>query len=124
MSKDLLWFGYLEIGDKSTPVAREPKLNTSNPSTIYLYNLLRNEFIEYKLDIVKSKLREFTEDEAGLNKEVKKAYIKAVKDFTPRGKIISIPDKHTNKPPTAKQKKAEELKKIAEDDNDTVADDD
>ncbi len=123
MSKDILWFGYLEIGEKSTPVVSEPKLNTSNPETIYLFNLLRNEIIEYKRSIVEPKLREFTADETDLLKEVKKGYIKAVKDFSPRGKILSIPDKHTSKPPTAKQKKAAELEKIPAEDNDDVVDD-
>lgn len=123
MSKDSLWFGYLEIGEKSTAVAREPKLNTAKPDTIYLYNFLRNEIIEYKRDIVEPKLREFSKDEADLNKELKKAFIKAVKDFTPRGKVQTVPDKHTGKPPSAKQKKAEALEDINVENDNNVIDD-
>lgn len=120
MSKDALWFGYLEIGDKSTPVALEPKLNTSNPETLYLFHFQRNEFVEYQRKIVKPKLREFTEDEADVNKEVKKAYIKAVKEFAPRGRILAIPDKQTGKPAPAKKKKAEKVEKVDSDDKDDV----
>jgi hypothetical protein len=122
MSKDSLWFGYLEIGEKSTPVALEPRLNTSNPETLYLFHFQRNEFVEYKRDIVKTKLRDFTEDEADLNQEVKQAYIKAVKEFTPRGKTLAIPDKQTSKPAPAKKKKAEKLEKANKDDNAAVDD--
>jgi len=124
MSQDTLWFGYLEVGEKSSAVARDPKLYTGKPDTVYLFNLKRNEIIEYKRDIIEPKLRELSKDEAELKKEVKKAFSKAVKDFTPRGKVLAIPDKPTPKPATAKKpKEEEELEAIALGDDDNAIDD-
>ena len=124
MSQGSLWFGYLEIGDKSSAVVRDPKLNTSKADTLYLFNHKRNEIIEYKRDIVESKLRELTKDEADLSKELKKAFNKAVKDFTPRGKAHTIPDVAPPKPVAAKKPKEEELEGIdLGDDDDDIFDD-
>jgi len=125
MSRNSPWFGYLEVGDKSSPVARDPKLNTGKPDTVYLFNLQRNAIIEYKREIVEPKLREFSEDEADLNKKVKKAFTKAAKDFTPRGKTLAIPDRPIPKPATAKKPKAEEeeFEGIDADNDDDVFDD-
>ena len=64
MSQEELWYGFLEAGDRSTPVARDPKLTTGNPDTVYMYNLQRNEIIEYKRAICEPKLRELKPAEA------------------------------------------------------------
>lgn len=84
MSQEELWYGFLEAGDRSTPVARDPKLTTGNPDTVYMYNLLRNEIIEYKRAIAEPKLRELTSGEGDKLKELKAAFAKALKEFTPK----------------------------------------
>lgn len=84
MSQEELWYGFLEAGDRSTPVARDPKLTTGNPDTVYMYNLQRNEIIEYKRAIAEPKLRELKPAEADKLKELKAAFAKALKEFTPK----------------------------------------
>lgn len=124
MSKASPWFGYLEIGEKSSPVVRDPKLNTGKADTIYLFNLKRNEIIEYKSEIVEPKLREFNKDEANISKELRKAFNKAIKEFTPRGKSHIIPDSLPGKEAPAKKPKEEELVDIVSGDDDDAFDDD
>jgi hypothetical protein len=84
MTQEELWYGFLEAGDRSTPVARDPKLTTGNPDTVYMYNLQRNEIIEYKRAIAEPKLRELKANEGDALKELKSAFAKALKEFTPR----------------------------------------
>lgn len=108
MSKDALWFGFLEIGEKSSPVAQDPKLLTGKPDTVYLFNLKRNEIIEYKRDIVETKLRPLNGKEADISKELKKAFKKAAKDFTPRSKSSSILEAPAMAPSQQKRAKQEE----------------
>ncbi len=84
MTQEELWYGFLEAGDRSSPVARDPKLTTGNPDTFYIYNLQRNEIIEYKRAIAEPKLRALKANEADALKELKDAFAKALKDFTPR----------------------------------------
>lgn len=113
MSKESLWFGYLEIGDKSSPVAQDPKLSTGKADTLYLFNLQRNAIIEYKRDIVESKLRPLNGNEADITKELKKAFKKVAKEFTPRAKpsaVLEAPPTVTAAP--KKKSKVEELVEI------------
>lgn len=84
MSQEELWYGFLEAGDRSTPVAKDPKLTTGNPDTVYMYNLQRNEIIEYKRAIAEPKLRDLKPAESDQLKELKSAFAKALKEFTPR----------------------------------------
>jgi len=84
MTQEELWYGFLEAGDRSSPVARDPKLTTGNPDTVYLYNLKRNEIIEYKRAIADPKLRALKPTEGDALKELKSAFAKALKEFTPR----------------------------------------
>ena len=105
MSKNDLWFGVLEAGEKSSPVVRSAKLSTENPETFYLFNLKRNSFLEYKRDIAEPKLRELNSDEEAIRKELKTAFNKAVKDFTPRGKAVSNIVEYPSKPEAPVEKK-------------------
>ncbi len=122
MSKDSLWFGYLEIGEKSSPVAQDPKLLTGKPDTIYLFNLQRNTIIEYKREIVESKLRPLNGNEAAVSKELKTAFTKAAKEFTPRGKASNILETLAAKPVPQKKPKEEELEEIGIGDDDDFFD--
>jgi hypothetical protein len=94
MSDNTLWYGYLEAGERSSAVAMDNRLNTGDPTTVYLFNLQRGEIIEYKRAIVEPKLRELKGKEQELEGELKNAYRKARNGFTPRGaKVASVPEK-------------------------------
>ena len=82
--KSKIWYGYLEAGTKSSPVLMDPKLDTGNPNTLYLYNLNRDKILEYQRLVIEPKLRELNGKESDLAEELKKAFNKARKDFTPR----------------------------------------
>jgi hypothetical protein len=88
-----LWYGYLEAGQKSTPVVLDRKLPTGNEETIYLFNLARDEILEYQRRIVEPKLREFKPDEAAIVKQLKAAYTKARNNFRSRGsRVLHFPE--------------------------------
>jgi hypothetical protein len=83
--KSTAWFGFLDAGEKSSAVALDPGLDTGNASTMYLFNLRRNSFLEYRRDLVEPKLRALDgEDEQILN-ELQAAYMSARAGFAPRG---------------------------------------
>ena len=85
MSDKHYWFGYFEAGEKSSPVLRDSRIDTGNPDTLYLFNLKRNEILEYRRDIVEPKLRELNAGEQGVSQELQAAYVEARGRFTPRG---------------------------------------
>jgi len=82
--KTTLWFGFLEAGERSSPVARDPSLDTGNPATTYIFNLMRGQILEYRKDIVELKLRELTTTEHSLVQQLQNAYQQAREGFTPR----------------------------------------
>jgi hypothetical protein len=84
MAKKKLWFGYLEAGERSSPVVRDTKLDTGRASTIYLFNLMKGRIIEYQRDIVELKLRDLTVEESVMVEELRRQYITARESFTPR----------------------------------------
>lgn len=86
-----LWFGFLEAGEKGSPVIRDRSLNTGQSSTIYLFNLRKGRIIEYKRDIVESKLRKLTRDELDVVAEMESAYESVRPGFTPRAELWSAP---------------------------------
>jgi len=88
--KSTAWFGFLDAGEKSTAVAMDPGLDTGNASTIYLFNLKRNTFLEYKRELVEPKLRELDGQEGQLLDELQEAYISARAAFAPRGGRTAI----------------------------------
>ncbi len=79
-----LWFGFLDAGDKSSPVLIDRKLDTGNPKTVYMYNLKSRKITEYKREIAEPKLRALNAKEAELAKDLKHGYDSARKEFTPR----------------------------------------
>lgn len=90
MTQEELWYGFLEAGDRSSPVAKDPKLTTGNPDTVYMFNLQRNEIIEYKRAIAEPKLRNLKANEGDALKELKAAFAKALKEFTPRSARVPV----------------------------------
>lgn len=81
-----VWYGYLEAGEKSSPVLIDPKLDTGNSKTLYMYNLNSQRIIEYKREIAEPKLRGLKDPEKDMVKDLMKGYESARKEFTPRAK--------------------------------------
>ncbi len=88
--KNTAWFGYLDAGEKSSAVATDPGLDTGNASTVYLYNLKRNAFLEYKRELVEPKLRELDAGNDAILDELQAAYLAARADFAPRGSRTAV----------------------------------
>ncbi|HFD92557.1 MAG TPA: hypothetical protein ENJ22_04650 [Gammaproteobacteria bacterium] len=84
MADDPVRYAYLEAGVKSSAVALDPRLETGRPETVWLYNLARGEFVEYRRDIVEGKLREFNDGEQALRKQLESAFAVARAAFRPR----------------------------------------
>lgn len=85
--KAQFWFGYLEAGERSSPVVRDGALDTAKTSTIYLYNHAKGKILEYQRDIVELKLRELNTSESEIINELEAAYLQAREGFTPRGAL-------------------------------------
>lgn len=105
-NKGALWYGYLEAGDKSTAVVRDAQLDTGNRKTTYLFNLARNEILEYTRAVVEPKLRELKPAEAKLVDALDAAYDTARRTFKQtHARPLNIPE-HTA--PAKAAKPAEE----------------
>ncbi len=93
-NKDPLWYGYLEAGDKSTAVIRDERLDTGNRKTTYVFNLARNEILEYTREIVEPKLRELKPSEAKLIAALDAAYGAARRAFKhAHARPLNIPER-------------------------------
>ena len=110
MSDDQIWYGYLEAGEKSTPVLLDRGLNTGNPKTMYLFNMARKEILEYNRSIVEPKLMELKSEENGFSNELKQAFAEVMRNFTPRGdRIMNVPERGR---PSAQKVKEEDTEKF------------
>ena len=78
-----LWYGFLEAGEKSSPVVIDIGLTTKKADTVYVFNQNRNKILEYKRDIIDSKLRELNADESGLINTLTAAYEQIREAFLP-----------------------------------------
>ncbi|MGB7931935.1 MAG: hypothetical protein WCH04_06855 [Gammaproteobacteria bacterium] len=92
--KHPLWYGYLEAGNRSSPVIRDERLDTGSTKTVFLFNLARGEILEYSLDVVEPKLRELKSSEAKTIKKLDAAYTEARRNFKDRrARPLNIPEK-------------------------------
>lgn len=82
MNKNNIWYGFLDAGGKSSAVVRDMSLDTEDSKTVYLYNLVRGNFIEYSREIVEPKLRQLKPGEISVE-ELDSAYKAARKTFNP-----------------------------------------
>lgn len=115
MGDDTLSFGYLEAGKKSSLVVMDQSIRTGNPRTVYIYNHVRGKILEYRRDIIESKLRELEGDERELVQQLKQAYHRARRGFVPRGaRIAKIPER--SEPPPSRQERLDP--EVPEDDYD------
>lgn len=109
VKQETLWFGYLEAGEKGSPVVRDVTLGTGTPATFYLFNLNRGAILEYRRDIAEPKLRELTEKEMESIEELRQAFEHARKGFTPREARKPKPLPPTRKKPRIDEDDAIEL---------------
>lgn len=82
--KKKIWFGFLDAGAKGSPVVRDAGLETGNPKTMYLFNYMKGRILEYRRDIVESKLRELATEELAMVPELRKSYKQVREGFEPR----------------------------------------
>ena len=80
-----VWYGFLQAGDRSSPVIRDDRLDTGNRKTMYLFNLSRNMILEYSREVVEPKLRDLKPDESSTISQLDAAYKKARRSFKDRG---------------------------------------
>jgi hypothetical protein len=80
-----VWYGFLQAGDRSSPVIRDDRLDTGNRKTVYLFNLSRNSILEYSREVVEPKLRDLKPDESDTIAALDAAYKKARRSFKDRG---------------------------------------
>lgn len=126
MSENNLWYGYLDAGEKSSPVLLDQRLSTANPNTVYVFNLQRSEIIEYRRDIIEPKLRDLGKEENSFIKELKSAYTRVRSGFVPRGaKLTALPEKGATTPAPKKsapiateEEEYDELITVDDDDGD------
>jgi hypothetical protein len=91
--KNPLWYGYLEAGNRSSPVIRDERLDTGSTKTVFLFNFARREILEYSRDVVEPKLRELKSSEAKTIKELDEAYTEARRNFKDRrARPLNIPE--------------------------------
>jgi hypothetical protein len=91
--KNPLWYGYLEAGNRSSPVIRDERLDTGSTKTVFLFNLARREILEYSRDVVEPKLRELKSSEAKTIKELDETYTEARRNFKDRrARPLNIPE--------------------------------
>lgn len=122
MGKSGFWFGYLKAGSKSSPMLRDPDLDTGNPKTVFLFNFERNAIIEYSREIVDSKLRQLSSKEKHLVPQLESAYRSARKSWSLRGArkapAVSV------RPPTPAEPSAANVTFDASDDDPAILLDD
>lgn len=93
-NKGHLWYGYLEVGEKSTAVIRDERLDTGNGKTLFLFNLARGQILEYTREIVEPKLRELKPSESGKIDELNAAYGEARRNFQHHNvRPLNIPER-------------------------------
>ena len=99
MRKAKLWYGVLEAGKKSCPVAIDRNLDTGEANTVFVYNHNKKEILKYVRELVEPKLRELSAKEKDLEASLKKGFTKALK--TIKYKVVKPykpPEKDTPPP--------------------------
>jgi len=79
MKKQKLWYGYLDAGKKSSPVAIDRNMDTGENHTVFIYNHNKKEILKYVRDLVEPKLRELTTKEKELESPMKKGFTASLK---------------------------------------------
>lgn len=107
MSAKDIWYGVLDAGEKTSAVVRDATLDASQ-GRIWLYNHLRNQFIEYAEAIVEPKLRELTTADIS-QKELDKAFKAARQAFSSSRKTSTWIETKSAAPLVKNEDKEDEL---------------
>jgi hypothetical protein len=122
MKEKTLWYGYLDAGQKSTPIVIDHELHTGNKETIYLFNHVRGEILEYQRQIVEPKLRELSTEQATVIKQLKAAYTKARRNFRSQGnRVLQLPARGPLDKSELGEEKLEDLTEFMETDSEELA---
>ena len=94
MRKNKLWYGVLEAGKKSCPVAIDRNLDTGDVNTVFVYNHNRKEILKYVRELVEPKLRELSAKEKKLEASLKKGFTESLKTIKYKvAKPLKTPEK-------------------------------
>lgn len=125
MSKQNLWYGFLEAGKKSSPVAIDYNMDTGENHTLFIYNHNRQEILKYVRELAEPKLRELTAKEKELEASLKKGFTESLKTFkNPIAKIFDSPAKSNKPSPKVDTPKEEPEVEISGMEDDIWEDDD
>lgn len=124
MKEKTLWYGYLNAGQKSTPIVLDHELHTGSNETIYLFNLIRGEILEYQRQIVEPKLQELSTEQTEVIKQLKAAYAKARRNFKPRGaRVLQFPARNLLSKNESEEEELEDLTEFMEADGEEFIED-
>jgi hypothetical protein len=101
------WYGVLDAGEKTSPVVLDATLDASQ-GKVWLYNHVRNQFIEYARAIVEPKLRELTTDDIP-QKELDVAFKEARQAFLSSRNITTWSETKPVAPQVKNQDEDDEL---------------
>lgn len=119
MSKSKLWYGFLEAGSKSGPVAIDHNMATGDGNTMFIYNHNKKEILKYVRELVEPKLRELTAQEKELVGSMRKGFRESLKMSGFKiPKALNIPEKAPPNP------KADPTPEVAELEFSVLVDDD
>jgi hypothetical protein len=110
------WYGVLDAGEKTSPVVLDATLDASQ-GKVWLYNHVRNQFIEYARAIVEPKLRELTSEDIP-QIELDEAYNAARQAFLSSRNITTWSDTKPVAPRLKNQGEEDELDIDISDDDD------
>lgn len=119
MAKQKLWYGFLEAGNKSSPVIIDRNMDTGEKHTIFVYNHNKKEILKYVRDLVEPKLRDLTAKEKSLEASLKKGFTESLKTIKYKvSKSFDAPAKEAPAPKveTTKEEPEAEFSEMAEED--------
>lgn len=113
-TKDTLWYGKLETKRNASVVIRDNSLPEALKGRLYLYNVERDQIVEYVEEIVGSKLRELTQEEIdGLDKDIDKNFKAARKSFLKehggRGNVLNLREESAASKPAKRSDSLDEI---------------
>ncbi len=122
MSKQNLWYGFLEAEERSSPVIIDNSMDTGEKRTVFIYNHSKKEILKYVREVVEPKLRELTDKEKELEASMKKGFTESLKTFNNKvPNLLAVPAK--GKPSAKAESTPEEPEAAISDPDDDVWDD-
>ncbi|MDO6460038.1 hypothetical protein Q4485_04965 [Granulosicoccaceae sp. 1_MG-2023] len=114
-----LWYGKLETKRNASVVIRDDSLPQALAGRLYLYNVERDQIVEYVEEIVGSKLRELTQEEIdALDSDLNKRFTAARKEFMKthdnRSKVLNLREEEAGAKPAAEKADLDELDEVSD----------